>query len=528
RARDHALRPAGGGQGPHRGATRERLPAALRGRRRRPARRRGRPPDDPVPPRRRRGRARVRRDRRLRRLPRDLPPVAARRRADRLRAGVPARLARDPGRGRAVDRGAHLLPLRPRLRVAQHALAGGQPPLPAGRPRRGHRRLARRAHLGRAPAPLRHRGRVDAAERADAREGHHAHAQRRRRADAARAPLPGGRRGTHRPADRRQGPEPCGVRRALPRRRARRVVPQRRRLEAAGVHGDVPAPGVARAALLAVDDLDAAPPAARPRRLRAPAAARPARVRLLLRGGGRVAGRELRRLGTIADTVPRVSEAVYILDAVRRPTGRHGGALSAVRPDDLAALVIERLVARHPELDPARIDDVYFGNGNGAGEENRNVARMASLLAGLPTSVPGATVNRLCGSGMEAAIDASRAIAAGDASLCIAGGVESMSRAPWVVQKPERGFARGHETMHSTTLGWRMVNPRMPGQWTVSLGEGAELLADRYSISREAQDAFAVRSHQRAHAAWERGAFADEVVPVPDVELDRDEGIRPD
>ncbi|TML98828.1 MAG: thiolase family protein [Actinobacteria bacterium] len=223
-----------------------------------------------------------------------------------------------------------------------------------------------------------------------------------------------------------------------------------------------------------------------------------------------------------------MSEAVYILDAVRTPTGRHGGALSAVRPDDLAALVIERLVARHPELDPARIDDVYFGNGNGAGEENRNVARMASLLAGLPTSVPGATVNRLCGSGMEAAIDASRAIAAGDASLCIAGGVESMSRAPWVIQKPERGFARGHETMHSTTLGWRMVNPRMPGQWTVSLGEGAELLADRYSISREAQDAFAVRSHQRAHAAWERGAFADEVVPVPDVELDRDEGIRPD
>jgi len=218
----------------------------------------------------------------------------------------------------------------------------------------------------------------------------------------------------------------------------------------------------------------------------------------------------------------------YIYDGLRSPIGRHAGKLSPVRPDDLAALVIERLVARHPELDPARIDDVYFGNGNGAGEENRNVARMASLLAGLPTSVPGATVNRLCGSGMEAAIDASRAIAAGDASLCIAGGVESMSRAPWVVQKPERGFARGHETMHSTTLGWRMVNPRMPGQWTVSLGEGAELLADRYSISREEQDAFAVRSHQRAHAAWERGAFADEVVPVPDVELDRDEGIRPD
>ncbi|HEY3188589.1 MAG TPA: thiolase family protein [Solirubrobacteraceae bacterium] len=223
-----------------------------------------------------------------------------------------------------------------------------------------------------------------------------------------------------------------------------------------------------------------------------------------------------------------MTEAVYILDAVRTPTGRHSGALAAVRPDDLAALVIGRLVARHPGLDPARIDDVYFGNGNGAGEENRNVARMASLLAGLPTSVPGATVNRLCGSGMEAATDATRAIAVGDASLCIAGGVESMSRAPWVVQKPERGFARTHETMHSTTLGWRMVNPRMPEQWTVSLGEGAELLADRYSISREEQDAFAVRSHQRAHAAWERGAFAGEVVPVPDVELDRDEGIRAD
>jgi acetyl-CoA acetyltransferase family protein len=223
-----------------------------------------------------------------------------------------------------------------------------------------------------------------------------------------------------------------------------------------------------------------------------------------------------------------MSDPVYILDAVRTPAGRHGGALAGVRPDDLAAHVLEHLVRRSPSLDPAAVDDVYFGNGNGAGEENRNVARMAILLAGMPTSIPGATVNRLCGSGMEAAIDASRAIAVGDASLCIAGGVESMSRAPWVVQKPERGFARNHETLHSTTLGWRMVNPRMPEQWAVSLGEGAEILAEKYSISREDQDAFAVRSHQRAHAAWENGAFADQVVAVPDVDLERDEGIRAD
>jgi acetyl-CoA acetyltransferase family protein len=153
---------------------------------------------------------------------------------------------------------------------------------------------------------------------------------------------------------------------------------------------------------------------------------------------------------------------------------------------------------------------------------------MAVLLAGLPTSIPGATVTRLCGSGMESAFSASRAIAAGDASLCLAGGVESMSRAPWVLLKPERPFPRTHETLHSSTLGWRMVNPEMPEQWTVSLGEGAEILADRYRISRERQDEFALGSHRRAAAAWERGAFADEVVPVPDVELPRDENIRAD
>jgi acetyl-CoA acetyltransferase family protein len=218
----------------------------------------------------------------------------------------------------------------------------------------------------------------------------------------------------------------------------------------------------------------------------------------------------------------------YIVDAVRTPVGRHGGALAEVRPDDLAAHALEALVARSPGLDPAAVEEVVFGDANGAGEDNRDVARMAVLLAGLPTSVPGATTNRLCGSGMEAAMQVSRTIAVGDAAIGIAGGVESMSRAPWVLLKPERGYARAHETLHSTTLGWRMVNPRMPERWTASLGEGAELLAERYELSREEQDAFAVRSHRRAAAAWERGAFADEVVPVPDVDLERDESIRPD
>ncbi|HET9188896.1 MAG TPA: thiolase family protein, partial [Acidothermaceae bacterium] len=177
---------------------------------------------------------------------------------------------------------------------------------------------------------------------------------------------------------------------------------------------------------------------------------------------------------------------------------------------------------------PARVDDVFLGNANGAGEENRNVARMAVLLAGLPPSVPGVTVNRLCGSGLEAVIDASRAIALGDASICVAGGVESMSRAPWVLPKPEKGFARGNETAFSTTLGWRMVNPAMPAQWTVALGEGAEILADKYAISREAQDEFALRSHHNAAAAWAAGRFADEAVAAPGVELERDESIRTD
>jgi acetyl-CoA acetyltransferase family protein len=220
--------------------------------------------------------------------------------------------------------------------------------------------------------------------------------------------------------------------------------------------------------------------------------------------------------------------SAYVLDAVRSPFGRYGGGLAEVRPDDLAAHVVTALLERSPDLDPATIDDVLMGNANGAGEDNRNIARMAALLAGLPTSVPGASFNRLCGSSLEAAIHGSRAIESGDASLIVAAGVESMSRAPWVLLKPERGFPRNHETLHSTTLGWRMVNPRMPDQWTISLGESAELLAGRYGVSREDQDAFAARSHRLAAEAWDRGFYGEWVVPVPETELERDEGIRPD
>ena len=217
----------------------------------------------------------------------------------------------------------------------------------------------------------------------------------------------------------------------------------------------------------------------------------------------------------------------YVLDYVRTPIGRYGGALSGVRPDDLAAHALRTLV-RRTGIDPETIDDMAFGDANGAGEDNRNVARMAALLAGLPTTVPGVTVNRLCGSGLEAAIAMSRAVETGDASLTIAGGVESMSRAPWVLPKPAKGFPTAHETLHSTTLGWRMVNPAMPDAWTVALGESAEILAERYAITRERQDAFAARSHQRAHAAWEAGFYDDHVVAVPGAERERDEGIRPD
>jgi acetyl-CoA acetyltransferase family protein len=217
----------------------------------------------------------------------------------------------------------------------------------------------------------------------------------------------------------------------------------------------------------------------------------------------------------------------YVLDAIRAPFGRYGGALAGVRPDDLGAHVVKTIVERN-DVDPDTLDDVMFGNANGAGEENRNVARMASLLAGLPTTVPGTTVNRLCGSSLDAAMQASRAVETGDADLVLVGGVESMSRAPWVMLKPEKGFPAGPQTLHSTTLGWRMVNPEMPDQWTISLGESTEKLAGMYKIGREAQDEFALRSHQLAAKAWDEGFYDGWVVPVPDTELTRDEGIRPD
>ena len=218
----------------------------------------------------------------------------------------------------------------------------------------------------------------------------------------------------------------------------------------------------------------------------------------------------------------------YLFDAVRTPIGRIGGGLAEVRPDDLAGHVIAALVARSPKLDPGAVDDVVFGLSNGAGEDNRNVARMGVLLAGLPTSVPGTTVNRLCGSGLEAVIQATRAIEVGDATVVVAGGVESMSRAPWVVTKPERAYPRNHETLHSTTLGWRMVNPQMEPRWTIPLGASAEILADQYDITREQQDEFALRSHQRAAQAWDEGRFDDEVVRYPGVDLERDESVRAD
>ncbi|MFD4502863.1 thiolase family protein [Streptomyces sp. NPDC058457] len=226
---------------------------------------------------------------------------------------------------------------------------------------------------------------------------------------------------------------------------------------------------------------------------------------------------------------------VYIVDAVRTPIGRYNGGLAGVRPDDLAAHAIRELLARTPDLDPARIEDVYFGNANGAGEENRNVGRMAALLAGLPTSVPGVTVNRLCASGLEAVIQAARAIAVGDASIAVAGGVESMTRAPYVLPKSDRPFPAGNAELYSTTLGWRMVNPKMDPQWTIPLGESAERIADKHKISREQQDEFALASHQKAAAAEEQGLFDAELAPVPvpqrkgdPVPFAADECVRPD
>jgi acetyl-CoA acyltransferase len=188
--------------------------------------------------------------------------------------------------------------------------------------------------------------------------------------------------------------------------------------------------------------------------------------------------------------------------------------------------VLTGLLAKTPGLDPGAINEVVWGNANGAGEENRNVGRMAVLLAGLPTSVPATTVNRLCGSSLDAAMIASRTIETGDAEVTVTGGVESMTRAPWVLMKPARPFPPGNLEAVSTTLGWRLVNERMPAEWTVSLGEGNEQLREKYGISRERQDAFAARSHQLADAAWAGSFYDDLVMPVPGTELVRDETIR--
>jgi len=218
--------------------------------------------------------------------------------------------------------------------------------------------------------------------------------------------------------------------------------------------------------------------------------------------------------------------SAYVYSAVRTPFGKFNGSLADVRPDDLAASVVRAALARTPDLDPAAIGDVVWGNANGAGEDNRNVGRMAVLLAGLPVSVSATTVNRLCGSSLDAVLVGSRTIETGDADVVLTGGVESMTRAPWVLPNPSRPFPAGDVTAVSTALGWRLVNPAMPPEWTVSLGEANEQLQERFGISRERQDAFAARSHRLAHQAWEDGFYDDLVVPVPGVDLTRDESIR--
>ncbi|NUO36641.1 MAG: thiolase family protein [Dermatophilaceae bacterium] len=227
-----------------------------------------------------------------------------------------------------------------------------------------------------------------------------------------------------------------------------------------------------------------------------------------------------------------MTTAAYVYDAVRTPFGRFGGQLAGTRPDDLAAHVVKTLVSRAPGLAEGgfgeQVDEVVLGNANGAGEENRNVARMATLLAGLPTSIPGSTVNRLCGSSLDAAMLASRSIETGDSEIVISGGVESMSRAPWVLPKTEKPYPAGDLALASTTLGWRLVNPAMPADWTVSLGEATEQLREKYGVTRDRQDAFAARSHRLANQAWADGWYDDLVVAVPGVELSRDESIRPD
>ena len=237
----------------------------------------------------------------------------------------------------------------------------------------------------------------------------------------------------------------------------------------------------------------------------------------------------------MARNIERTHRETWIIDAVRTPIGRYGGALGAVRPDDLAATVIRALVDR-TGIDPAVIEDVVLGCANQAGEDNRNVARMAALLAGLPVEVGGQTVNRLCGSGLQAVNSASHAIGAGDGDVFIAGGVESMTRAPYVMLKAEAAYDRGPRTMEDTTLGWRFVNPRMQELYPpISLGETAELVADRYAVARDRQDAFALESQRRAGAAIEAGRFDGQLVPVSVpgrkgavTVVDRDEHPRPE
>ena len=225
----------------------------------------------------------------------------------------------------------------------------------------------------------------------------------------------------------------------------------------------------------------------------------------------------------------------WIVEAVRTPVGRYGGALAGVRPDDLAATVLEAVVARSG-IDPAIIDDVILGCANQAGEDNRNIARMALLIAGLPVEVAGQTVNRLCGSGLQAVASAAQAIAVGDADVVIAGGVESMSRAPLVTLKPESGYERGTRELVDTTIGWRFVNPVLDAKYpTISLGETAERVAAQWSVSREEQDAFALESQRRAAAAASSGVHAEEIVPVKipqrkgdAISLEKDEHPRPE
>jgi 3-oxoadipyl-CoA thiolase len=223
-------------------------------------------------------------------------------------------------------------------------------------------------------------------------------------------------------------------------------------------------------------------------------------------------------------------ERAVIVDALRTPIGRYAGALKEVRADDLAALVVSQAVQRN-QLDPATIEDVYFGDANQAGEDNRNVARMAVLLAGLPVEIPAATMNRLCGSGMQAVVAATREIETGNGTCFLAGGVESMTRAPYILEKPQREFARGSQTLYDTTLGWRMVNPKFKQDWTISLGQTAEKVARRYGISREDQDRWALESHRKAVAAQQACHFRDELVPVAlpgGGTFEADEGPRAD